>query len=250
MKDFSKILRSHEEAIEKARLTFLRTIPEFAHMGNNVMKRLCYEFQKIDCIKNHVLYREGEESKYVYFVLSGRFVVHKVLKTIKEEIVVEEPGQIIESLKKNEDARRKKILMDMKQENYILGQVQEGHILGLEEAVLPPQTKPYKHTIVCDSMKAELYRVEKSSFIAKLTSQAGPWADLHSKALASIKRTTANLRNKASIANKLKKRLKEAEDHNAGGAANRAMTACKVLRNDDTSRIGSAGCFGNSTISS
>jgi hypothetical protein len=89
---------------------------------------------------------------------------------------------------------------------------------------------PYKHTIVCDSMKAELYRVEKSSFIAKLQMQVGPWSNLYSKALGSIKRTTANLRNKASIANKLKRRLKEAEDLDAGGACNRVTTGSKVLR--------------------
>jgi hypothetical protein len=58
--------------------------------------------------------------------------------------------------------------MDTKQESYIIGHVQEGHIFGLEEAVLPPQTLPYQSTAVCSSMKAELYRVDKASFIAKI----------------------------------------------------------------------------------
>jgi CRP-like cAMP-binding protein len=75
MKEFGAVMRSHEESIEKARLAFLRTIPEFTHMGNNILKRLCYEFKQMSCIKNHVLYREGDESKYIYFVLSGEFMI-------------------------------------------------------------------------------------------------------------------------------------------------------------------------------
>jgi hypothetical protein len=32
----------------------------------------------------------------------------------------------------------KKTMHDTKKENYVVGSVQEGHILGLEEAVMPP----------------------------------------------------------------------------------------------------------------
>jgi CRP-like cAMP-binding protein len=103
MREFGAVMRSHEEAIEKARLAFLRTIPEFTHMGNNILKKLCYEFKPVNCIKNHVLYREGDDSNYIYFVLSGGFVIQKLVKTVREEFIVEEPGQLIDGVKKAED---------------------------------------------------------------------------------------------------------------------------------------------------
>ena len=104
----------------------------------------------------------------------------------------------------------------MKFENFTVGYVQEGHILGLEEAVLPPHTQPYSKTAICHSMHAELYRIDKQSFINKLQPQVNHWADLCRKATAGVKRTQATIKNKASIPAKLRRKPNLPEEVNAG----------------------------------
>lgn len=46
-------------------------MPEFKSIGKTKMVMLCNNFYPFEAIKSHVLFREGEPSKYVYIVRKG-----------------------------------------------------------------------------------------------------------------------------------------------------------------------------------
>jgi hypothetical protein len=81
-------------------------------------------------------------------------------------------------------------------------------------------------------MKAELYRIDKQSFINKIQPQINHWSELYSKAIGSVKRTTASLRNKASIPGKLRCKTKEIEEMSSSNPA-LVTTANRLLKNQD-----------------
>mgnify|MGYP006901785112 CR=1 FL=1 len=66
----------------------------------------------------------------------------------------------------------------------------EGHILGLEEAVIAPLTAAnYGCTAFCVA-DAEIFRLEKTSFVSKLSTQTAAWNAIHAKSISWMKRGT------------------------------------------------------------
>jgi CRP-like cAMP-binding protein len=68
-----------------------------------------------------------------------------------------------------------------------LGIVTEGHILGLEEAVLSQAYVNYGCTVEA-LVDSELFRIEKLSFINKLSSQTQAWNAIYTKSENWMKR--------------------------------------------------------------
>lgn len=76
----------------------------------------------------------------------------------------------MESCKQRELQKRKQHRGLRRSQTHKIGIVNEGHILGLEEAVLAPTTPSvYGFTVTC-LQDSELFRIEKTSFVNKLTS--------------------------------------------------------------------------------
>jgi hypothetical protein len=71
LKDYEKVMIMHEDQIERDQLTFLRKIPEFMHLGKNVLRRLCKEFKPVTAVKGSILYTEGRPADYLFFIKSG-----------------------------------------------------------------------------------------------------------------------------------------------------------------------------------
>lgn len=258
---FQETMRLHEDTLEKSQLTFLRTIPEFLPLGNNVLKRLCKEFKPVSCIKGHTLYQEGKPAQHLYFVRDGGFKVQKLLAMGKDETPLsEEAGQMLENYKQQERSKRK-TRFDTRYETHTLGIVQDGHILGLEEAVLsPPQQSHvnYHHSLVCLTMSASLYKLDRSSFIGKLVTQQGAWQSLIAKAMQQAQMFTKSATNMRNIPHKLRHGIKEAEEKEKreraaqdGAQADKAF-ALKLLdsetdRNTQAEQKMAAGLSGSST---
>lgn len=92
-----------------------------------------------------------------------------------------------------------------------LGIISEGHILGLEEAVFSPGSDSlYGCTVTCVE-EAEVFRIEKYSFVSKLSVQTQAWQLLHRKCINWMRRGSISVSNKASIPAKLKMSQREEE---------------------------------------
>jgi len=68
-------------------------------LGTGALKRLCQEFKEVTIPKGRSLYNEGAESEYLYIVIKGDFRVQKRLRLSREEVLLEEPGMMIEHVK-------------------------------------------------------------------------------------------------------------------------------------------------------
>lgn len=83
---------------------------------------------------------------------------------------VEEPGMMIDSCKTKELERRKNADLGIKVMSHPLTVVGKWHILGLEECVLFPSSHVnYGSTVVCQSDTAVLLKLDKTSFVNKLS---------------------------------------------------------------------------------
>lgn len=72
---FDYIMCSSERKIFNDKMIFLRSLPEFRHLSlpRQKLEYLCTNLMPVSCIKNRVIFREGEQNKFVYFVRSGEF---------------------------------------------------------------------------------------------------------------------------------------------------------------------------------
>jgi CRP-like cAMP-binding protein len=71
LKDYRNAMLYHEDQIEKDQLNFLRKIPEFTHLGKNLLRRLCKDFKALSVVKGSVLYTEGRPADFLFFIKSG-----------------------------------------------------------------------------------------------------------------------------------------------------------------------------------
>jgi len=71
--DFDFIMTSSERKIFNDKISFIRSIPEFKSLSlpRQKLEFLCDNLEPVNCIKNSVIFKEGDPNKYVYFVRNG-----------------------------------------------------------------------------------------------------------------------------------------------------------------------------------
>lgn len=96
--EFDHFITEVEKRDANEKICFLKTIPELSHVGISRTKlaNISKHLQPVTCIKNYILYKQGEPFKYVYFVREGE------LKLCKK-VVVPQTGEEIEEMYENPD---------------------------------------------------------------------------------------------------------------------------------------------------
>lgn len=129
-----KVVLTQEKKSLNEKLAFLRQIPTFNTMGmprSKLNHFLMNSFQ-ISRIKSNVLFKEGDQSKYVYFVKQGEVRICRKVGLPAIQDTDENALELLEdpSCMKN----RKKQCDETKQ--HVLRVVGKGAIIGLEDAIL------------------------------------------------------------------------------------------------------------------
>jgi hypothetical protein len=92
------------------KLLFLKTIPEFVNIGGISrfkLVNLCKNMVPFSLIKNQVLFKEGDPSKYVYFVKSGELKMCKKIILPQNDEEAEDVADDPNLLQKNQRLRIK-----------------------------------------------------------------------------------------------------------------------------------------------
>lgn len=77
MTSLRRIMKGHEDRIEKDRVDFLKLIPEFSLLSGTLIKKLSRELKPLPFHKDKLVYNAGDPSNYVYFVIRGKFSVQR-----------------------------------------------------------------------------------------------------------------------------------------------------------------------------
>ena len=100
LKDYYKVIKAIEDKILKDQLQFLKSIDELSGLTKNVLGRLARDFKTIDAANGMRLCKEGTPANYLWFVKSGQFLITRTMQVQAEDILNQDPSEIIESCKK------------------------------------------------------------------------------------------------------------------------------------------------------
>lgn len=76
-RDYAKVVHTHAKKSLNEKIAFLKTIPDLNGAGipRNKLTTICLNLFTIQKIKSHILFREGEPCKYLYFIKSGEIQI-------------------------------------------------------------------------------------------------------------------------------------------------------------------------------
>ena len=75
--DYENVIGKIERRAYNEKINFLRDIPVFQFLTRTSLGKMTYYFESKSCVRDAILFREGEEANYVYIVKSGEFQVTK-----------------------------------------------------------------------------------------------------------------------------------------------------------------------------
>jgi len=73
--DFAEVDRKVVMRKQQEFNKFIKSIPIFANYTNRQLKRFKDKFIKVNCIKDQVIYSEGQEANHAYIVVEGEFIL-------------------------------------------------------------------------------------------------------------------------------------------------------------------------------
>lgn len=76
-REYAKLIHTHAKKSLNEKIAFLKTIPDFngASIPRSKLTHICLNLYTVQKVKGHVLFREGDESKYIYFIKSGEIKI-------------------------------------------------------------------------------------------------------------------------------------------------------------------------------
>ena len=91
--NYSKVLMKINTRNQNKVLEFFKSIPALAKNSNSYLKKLEYNFEVRQYIRNQELFREGDPSDTVYLVKTGEFELTKKIKYIPIPPKGQKPSQ-------------------------------------------------------------------------------------------------------------------------------------------------------------
>lgn len=94
--DYIKVIGKIERRTYNEKINFLKNIPVFSLLTRTSLGKMTYNFETKMCIRDSILYKEGDEAEYVYIVKHGEFqatksILHTGPKAEKIEEILENP---------------------------------------------------------------------------------------------------------------------------------------------------------------
>ena len=69
--DYNRVIGKIERRTYNDKINFLRNIPVFSLLTRTSLGKMTYYFETKNCIRDAILYKEGDPAEYVYIVKQG-----------------------------------------------------------------------------------------------------------------------------------------------------------------------------------
>jgi len=123
-------VHTHAKKSLNEKTAFLKSIPDFngATIPRSKLTTICLNLFTIFRNKGHILFREGDLAKNIFFIKSGEIKITRKVSLLHQNTPDDNSQQIFE-----DPSRKRKFYMG---KQHTIGIVSRGHILGLEEAII------------------------------------------------------------------------------------------------------------------
>lgn len=78
--DYEKTLSRIENRNINKVIDFFKGLPYFANYGRAALNKIRFMFARVKYKRKHVIYKQGDQSEYVYIVIDGDFELEKRVK--------------------------------------------------------------------------------------------------------------------------------------------------------------------------
>lgn len=211
---YEKVLGKIEHAKLNKLVDFLKSVPTFKHWSKSALLKLTYFFKKKSFIRNQVVYKEGDNSKFLYVIKEGEFEISKKMRPEKDSDL---DLQMFLGPRRKEDKRSDKVENVLgKGDIYyphkvlVLG---KGNIFGEEDAVV---SRLHTTSVRCISMEGELLCISLQDFNQRVKTNDESWQNIKRSAkqkeltvLNQITRTSKIEKHSKRISQKLCKKRNE-----------------------------------------
>ena len=123
-------MHTHAKKSLNEKTAILKSIPDFngATIPRSKLTTICLNLFTIFRNKGHILFREGDLAKNIFFIKSGEIKITRKVSLLHQDTPDANSQQIFE-----DPSRKRKFYMG---KQHTIGIVSRGHILGLEEAII------------------------------------------------------------------------------------------------------------------
>ncbi|CDW74956.1 UNKNOWN [Stylonychia lemnae] len=168
--DYVKVIGKIERRTYNEKINFLRNIPVFQLLTRTSLGKMTYYFDTKNCIRDSILYKEGDNAEFVYIVKKGELeATKKILHTGPKAENIEE---ILENPLKANKHMNNLFSKNTLRQLFITGISQ---LIGDEDVAL--NSTLYQTTIRCISQTGELIRIKREDF-QRLQAQGPTWNEI------------------------------------------------------------------------
>lgn len=123
-------MHTHAKKSLNEKTAFLKSIPDFngATIPRSKLTTICLNLFTIFRNKGHILFREGDMAKNIFFIKLGEIKITRKVSLLHQNTLDDNSQQIFE-----DPSRKRKFYLG---KQHTIGIVSRGHILGLEEAII------------------------------------------------------------------------------------------------------------------
>lgn len=139
--DYNRVIGKIERRTYNDKINFLRNIPVFSLLTRTSLGKMTYYFETKNCIRDAILYKEGDPAEYVYIVKQGELqatkrILHTGPKQENIDEILENPLKANKHMNnlfsKNTMRKIEKINVRMKKEihpNFSCSQLDKDNLL-------------------------------------------------------------------------------------------------------------------------
>lgn len=192
--DYNKTLNKIEVRNINRIIDFFKGLPYFANYGRSALDKIRLQFSRVKFLRKQYVFKEGEDSIYVYIVVNGDFELEKQVKHIeKKEMnyqryisssIIDKPNLMKSKNRSDVDPKvaqfsRVKVLANSNEQNnhYRIALLSKGQMFGDQDAFYE---RPYQSSVICRSNGGQLYRITRENF-QKLKNHGDCWSKITSK---------------------------------------------------------------------
>ncbi|TNV85029.1 hypothetical protein FGO68_gene16462 [Halteria grandinella] len=172
---FEAVIGKMEKRLLNEKLDFMQNLPFFHMVARNTIARITYSLKKKTYKKGQMLFREGDDAKTVYLIMSGEVEITKIrrYKTDPEShaigTIVKDPlkakKQQTELFNKNNKTQRQHLSL------FILGR---GQLIGDEDVILEKDN--YQTTCKCISSHIDVFELTREEFRKIIQTGPNTWS--------------------------------------------------------------------------
>jgi CRP-like cAMP-binding protein len=160
---YGHIIGKMENRILNQKVEFLTEVPHFKLLSKNSLSKIIYSLQKVFVTKGTYLFKEGEETRSLFIIISGEFEVTKMVENNHE--TKKNLAQLLKDplkAKRIAIANNSKSLKHLvnKKNLFILGR---GQVVGEDDIILKHPT--YRTTVKCISNYGEVFEIAQEDFL-------------------------------------------------------------------------------------